>query len=194
MKDAQYGINTGVGRMVIFKVILLLKSNILIFLLQCGVLVLSVSIIVSDIECSGHKDRFDAFLAQFGFSGISPTTELPQTSPSAEIRDLEKSDAYKRVPSLFINYKRESEIQNEITDEKRKAIKHGSYTFVVIRKKSKKREETISSVKRMNSSKNGGPFTVNEETGVKIPNPQLLNERIKNPVFKSRYPRRKFTQ
>ena len=104
-------------------------------------LVLSFSIFVSDIECSGHKDRFDAILAQFGFSGTSPTTELPQPSPSADIRDSDKSDAYKRVPALFINYKGESERQNEIPDEKRKAIKHGSYTFVVKRKKSKKREK-----------------------------------------------------
>ena len=40
----------------------------------------------------------------------------------------------------------------------------------------------------------GGPFTIDPGTGVKVPNPQLLNERIRNPVFKSRNPRRKNTR
>ena len=57
----------------------------------------------------------------------------------------------------------------------------------------KKRAKTTVPIKSFETKlfDKGGPFTLDQETGVKIPNPQLLNERIKHPVFKSRYPRRK---
>ena len=63
------------------------------------------------------------------------------------------------------------------------------------RKNPKKRAKITLPIKsvppKMKLFNKGGPFTLDQQTGVKIPNPQLLNERIKHPVFKSRYPRRK---
>ena len=95
---------------------------------------LSISVLISDIECSGSKNRFDAILAQFGFSGKPPTSELQDPHPSKGVRDLTKTHFQRRVPGLLTNDKLESERQNEIPDEKQKVIRRGFYTIVVKRK------------------------------------------------------------
>ena len=109
--------------------------------------VLSISVLISDIECSGSKHRFDAILAQFGFSGTSPTSELQDPHPSKGVRDLTKTHFQRRVPALLINDKVDSERQNEIPDEKQKVIRHGFYTIVVKRRNMKKRAKTTVPIK-----------------------------------------------
>ena len=98
-------------------------------------ILLSIFVLIRNIECCGSKDRFDSILAQFGFSGISQTRELPHLLPG--VRDLTKRLVRRRVPALVINYKVNSERQNEIPNEKRKSIKHGFYEFVLKKKKVK---------------------------------------------------------
>ena len=44
--------------------------------------------------------------------------------------------------------------------------------------------------KHIKISLSGGPFIIDPMTGVNVLNPQLLNERIKHPVFQSRNPKR----
>ena len=109
--------------------------------------VLSISALISDIECSGSKNRFDAILAQFGFSGTSPTSELQDPHPSKGVRNLTNMHFQRKVPALLINDKVESERQNEIPDEKQKVIRHGFFTIVVKRKNMKKRTKTTVPIK-----------------------------------------------
>ena len=147
---------------------------------------------ISDVECKGSKERFDAILAQFGFTGIILNNEVTRDSPSLVVKDSNKSDSKTSTRSFFTEKELESEKSNEIPDEKRKEVKHRFYTFVVRRKMPKRIIKTVKRYPlRLNFSNKGGPFKIDPETGVKIPNPQLLNERIQNPVYKSRYPKRK---
>jgi hypothetical protein len=80
--------------------------------------------------------------------------------------------------------KRGKEEENFIPDETARQVNNRFYTFIVKKKIMKMRN------KAAKLEKSGGPFTIDPGTGVKVPNPQLLNERIINPVFKSRYPKR----
>ena len=126
---------------------------------------MSISLI-RRVQSEGSKERFDAILARFGFTGISPQTNTQKEA--------------QRVPKIV-----RKEEDNCIPDERVKQVKNRFYTFIVKKKKINTKNIPAKLEKR------GGPFTIDPGTGVKVPNPQLLNERIKNPVFKSRYPRRK---
>ena len=120
---------------------------------------------ILQVESEGSKERFDAILAQFGFSGISPQTfQNTRTTSSRKVSHRESKTL-------------EKEEENYIPDDRARQVKNRFYTFVVKKKHVKLQQR-------------GGPFTIDPGTGVQVPNPQLLNERIKNPVFKSRYPRR----
>ena len=76
---------------------------------------LSLIVFMSDIECTRSNDRFDATLAQFEFSGPSPTGELPH--PTQGVRDLTKRHFQRRVQAILFKYKVESEKQNDILEE-----------------------------------------------------------------------------
>ena len=143
-------------------------------------LIFSMQILAAQSE--GSKERFDAILARFGFSGISAKNENVQETPIIQATERDTFIPKRVIKDI------ESVRSNLIPDEGRKQVKHGFYTFTVKRKKPKiiKKSRTLEF--------KGGPFTIDPGTGVKVPNPQLLNERIKNPVFKSRNPRRKNTR
>jgi hypothetical protein len=126
------------------------------------------------VQSQGSKERFDAILAQFGFSGL----------PAHKNQDTNSTSVLQLTPQRVFHTV-ESEEENVIPDERRRQVKHRIYTFIVKRKMTSIQNE----LSKFETA--GGPFTIDPGTGVKVPNPQLLNERIKNPVFKSRYPRRK---
>ena len=133
---------------------------------MCFTLVSTMQIIY--VQSEGSKERFDAILAQFGFSGIPERT---------------KSFASNLPEMLSKSLEREEE--NVIPDGRVYQVEDKFYSFAV-----KRKMIPIKSIhKKVKSA--GGPFTIHPGTGVKVPNPQLLNERIKNPIFKSRYPRRR---
>ena len=125
------------------------------------------------VQSEGSKERFDAVLASFGFSGISSQTDKVTRSLVNKPVDI-KTDQERADEGL-----------NLIPNYEREHVKNRFFTFTVKRKLNPIR------LKSRKSRRKGGPYTVNPGTGVKVPNPQLLNERIKYPIFKSRYPRRK---
>ena len=132
----------------------------------CFTLISTMQLI--QVQSEGSKERFDAILAQFGFSGIPVQA---------------KSFASTLPKKLSTSLEREGE--NVIPDGRVYQVEDKFYSFAA-----KRKMIPIKSIHKKVKSQ-GGPFTIHPGTGVKVPNPQLLNERIRNPIFKSRYPRRR---
>ena len=122
------------------------------------------------VQCQGSKERFDAILTKFGFSGL-PANRVYQT------QDLTKG-------TTTVKMEEENIIPDVIGDKK---IKNRFFTFIVKRK--------LKPIKKMKKKLRSNVETVTTypDNVVKGPNLQLLNERIKNPVFKSRYPKRRYS-
>ena len=114
----------------------------------------------------GSKQRFDRFLAQFGFVGISSqnqhdakkqTSLLQRGPPTTLPKETERS-----------NFRGNNKNRHFVNEN---VVKVGeSYYRFTIKKRRKK--------------------TFDSYTGVKAPNPQHLNERFQNPVFRSKFPKR----
>ena len=121
------------------------------------------------VQCQGSKQRFDAILTKFGFRGL-PTN-----------RGYQIQEQTKRTTT--VRMEEENTIPDVIGDKK---IKNRFFTFIVKRK--------LKPIKKMKKPLRTNVVTVttNPDNRVKGSNLQLLNERIKNPVFKSRYPKRRY--
>merc|ERR1712083_522109 len=125
-----------------------------------------LALYLPEVQCQGSKERFDAILTKFGFSGL-PAHRVYQ--PKEPI----KGSATEGV-----------EEQNIIHD-------------VVRIKKVKKRFHTLIGKKKFDKTKKKfrtrvEPLTTYPDIGVRGSDLKLLNERIKNPVYKSRYPGRRY--
>ena len=108
----------------------------------------------------GSKARFDAVLAKFGFTGL-------ETSSQRLGRMVVAGEAGEA-----------REGGNEILQPRTVKLNNGLFVIAV-----KRSPRLARKLKR-------GPGVSDPGRNVIIPQPQLLNERIKNPIFKSKYPGR----
>merc|ERR1712083_282804 len=125
-----------------------------------------LALYIPEVQCQGSKERFDAILTKFGFSGL-PAHRVYQ--PKEPI----KGSATEGM-----------EEQNIIHDVVRiKKIKKRFHTLIGKRKFNKTKKKFRTRVE---------PLTTYPDIGVRGSDLKLLNERIKNPVYKSRYPGRRY--
>ena len=125
-----------------------------------------LALYLPEVQCQGSKERFDAILTKFGFSGL-PAHNVYQ--PKELLEGSTKDDMEK-----------ENIIRDAVGIRK---VENRFYTLIVKRKFNKTKKKLRARLE---------PFITDPDRGIKGSNLQLLNERIKNPVYKSRNPRRRY--
>ena len=153
--------------------------NVSTIFFQVGVLLIFLSIIICDDKFRRSKVRINAILEGFNISVKSQLTDGLKKTPSVILKSLPNNNSHTRFDASIVNNEDDIEL-NKMADVKRMKVKHGFRTIVVKRKKTKKR---IRKRKRLPAKRNHG-------TSANSLHLQLLNKRIRNPVFKSTYPRR----